>query len=1256
MLLRISRDDIVIHANRAMADYLKTRKDVLAGCPLDAIFPRTNGEIRTCLESLDTMNSSSLLTDASGRVFEVRTYVEGETRDILLDEVTGAESVGRSLLPFVGVPFEDLEQEELKSARQPDRRTITALHSRLRSASLANLPPVDLRIIVNTFCEEAAEAVMETGGTATPLFGVAVGGVFGAPRVFSDHALRAVRSACQLASKMASLRENFHAHGKPMPRAVCGLWTGESTVGAFGAHGAWGYSSFGLPQEMAEVLGRLARPGEVLAHEDVLHQVVHNLPEGWQAMQASSEEEPDLSDLSWSGLEIVSLPEELRKTIWLVGPEVESQPENAEFYFQYIWALQGTDGRPPTPILRVFRPSNIGDPLAGLERSGPKKQPEQVLGKYRVIQEIGAGGMGKVWKARDMFGNTVAIKVLHDNSPATAADIKRFQREAEVMARLPHRNICRIIEMSAFEGLNFIVMEYVDGISLSELLHKFLRAKANPRKSTASSLATAILAIRQMDSSRDLSADLKSNPRATRTLPLRDSIEMMIKVCAAVQFAHEHGVLHRDLKPGNILLREDGEPLVADFGLAKVATEDGGQSISLSGHVVGTLQNMAPEQAQSSKDVDARADIYSLGTILYQMLTAEKHFKTTGNLVADIQALQIHEPRPVRTLNPEVGRDLEIIVHKCLRKVPQERYRSVADLRADLESNLQGEPIKARPLTLWNHAWRLIVRHRLVASLVAVFLLILTAGTIYSIFAVTSQIVRTTKALEVAEQEREKARIALAEAEKSRNEAQNALAQVQEERDRAEKALKNSQEAVRARLEAEGLSGDATQAAKASQKRQLEMEQELAVVQESLENSKKQAQAFEGKISELQGKLEEAEARPMAPKFDPASLAVAKTFADEAQTYFTRNLTGRNLIDTRTNDTADLFRHVSEVQRNLARALFEDPHYAPAWMLKGRLHLACLEIPKAREAFQKAIDAPANRTAIGKPLPSDPENPEPFLKLCDELQKPSKDRFDDILDGLGKIKNSDESSLSAIVSRFKRYPSSFDLTTSLSQTKNGRTPQLEEELLNVLLANGGEGMIRMTKNPKTLVPEELVISGIPKVNDLSLQAFHKLPFLKIKFEGVQEVDWVNLSKLPRLQTIDLSGCPISTIPPGMPFMNRILNLNLANSQVSNLDFIKAFSGIQSLDLSNTSITDLSPLTSCRNLSQLEISGLSPQKLPDPWISSLKGITLSPEKLSPEVISLFKRISRPPMFREPGNTEFKASATFWKSIESRQPDN
>ena len=211
-------------------------------------------------------------------------------------------------------------------------------------------------------------------------------------------------------------------------------------------------------------------------------------------------------------------------------------------------------------------------------------------------------------------------------------------------------------------------------------------------------------------------------------------------MCDAVQFAHEHGVLHRDLKPGNILLREDGEPLVADFGLAKLKSSEGSRRSHLTGHVVGTLENMAPEQAESSKDVDERADVYSIGTILYQMLTGRRHFEATGNIVNDGQALKTHEPGRLRTFNAQIHPDLEIITLKALRNDPAERYRNVAALRADIDHYRRGEVISAKPVSLVDLLKKLVVRNKVVSGVIGASVFVIVSGALVSIYFLNARL------------------------------------------------------------------------------------------------------------------------------------------------------------------------------------------------------------------------------------------------------------------------------------------------------------------------------------------------------------------------------------------------------------------------------------------------------------------------------------------------------------------------------------
>jgi serine/threonine protein kinase len=214
------------------------------------------------------------------------------------------------------------------------------------------------------------------------------------------------------------------------------------------------------------------------------------------------------------------------------------------------------------------------------------------------------------------------------------------------MARLAHRYICRVFEIGIAEGITFIAMECIQGASLADVIHGAESPIMLDDAEATTDLSRLVHAVARREQSRIPGTERQSPSAATlRLLPIQQVVALMIKVSDAVQFAHEHGVLHRDLKPGNIMLRPDGEPAVMDFGLAKI-TEAGGEEMSLSvtDQIFGTIEYMAPEQAHSSKHVDERADVYALGAILYRLLTGARHFTPTDNLLADAQRLQTFEP------------------------------------------------------------------------------------------------------------------------------------------------------------------------------------------------------------------------------------------------------------------------------------------------------------------------------------------------------------------------------------------------------------------------------------------------------------------------------------------------------------------------------------------------------------------------------------------------------------------------------------
>jgi hypothetical protein len=300
------------------------------------------------------------------------------------------------------------------------------------------------------------------------------------------------------------------------------------------------------------------------------------------------------------------------------------------------------------------------------------------FGDYEILQPIARGGMGVVYRARQVsLDRPVALKMILAGQLASAEDVERFRHEARAAANLDHPNIVPIYEVGEHEGQHYFSMKLIDGTSLAQ-------HSAGPAQD------------------------------------LRAAAKLMAKVARAVHHAHQHGILHRDLKPGNILLDAQGEPYVADFGLAKRV--DGAGPHTRTGAIVGTAGYMPPEQARSEKSLTTAADVYGLGAILYELLTGQPPFRAETELDTILQVLERDPPRP-RTLNPQLDRDLETICLKCLEKVPGKRYPSAEALAEDLERWLAGRPIQARRSGIGTHVWKWARRNPALVLLLAVFIL-----------------------------------------------------------------------------------------------------------------------------------------------------------------------------------------------------------------------------------------------------------------------------------------------------------------------------------------------------------------------------------------------------------------------------------------------------------------------------------------------------------------------------------------------------
>jgi WD40 repeat protein/tetratricopeptide (TPR) repeat protein len=318
--------------------------------------------------------------------------------------------------------------------------------------------------------------------------------------------------------------------------------------------------------------------------------------------------------------------------------------------------------------------------------------PGRVLGDYELLEELGRGSMGVVYKAHQRSANRlVALKViradrLEDVSPEQHKEwLERFRTEAQAAARIEHEHVVTVHEVGESAGQLYYSMRYVEGKSLADLL-------------------------------------------GDGPLPGRGAAAYLEAVARAVHHAHTCGILHRDLKPRNLLVDKSERPHVADFGLAKCLALTGEAGLTHAGVLLGTPSYVSPEQAQDAAHATAQSDVYSLGATLYAVLTGRPPFQ--GATVAQTLHQVLHqEPVAPRQLNPAIDRDLETIALKCLHKEPGRRYSSAAALAADLRRYLDGRPIQARPVGLVARSWRWCRRNPAVAGLLAAVAVAVVAGT-----------------------------------------------------------------------------------------------------------------------------------------------------------------------------------------------------------------------------------------------------------------------------------------------------------------------------------------------------------------------------------------------------------------------------------------------------------------------------------------------------------------------------------------------
>jgi serine/threonine protein kinase/formylglycine-generating enzyme required for sulfatase activity len=377
---------------------------------------------------------------------------------------------------------------------------------------------------------------------------------------------------------------------------------------------------------------------------------------------------------------------------------------------------------------RLKRETDLAEP----HRAAPHMDLRRsVLGDFRILREIGRGGMGVVYEAEQVsLGRRVALKVLPSHITARQSAVERFRREATLAAGLKHPGIVQIHTVGNEDDVHFFAMEFVEGAPLSRVLERF--HGSDVATLSGHSMGEAVSAECHRPEARerkpsgppDATPAVDVDPHWYRSY-VAAVLDLVIQVADALDHAHQTGIVHRDVKPANILIRDDGTVKLTDFGLARQLDLP---SLTRSGEFAGTPHYTSPEQAAIRREkIDHRADIFSLGATLYELLTLRRPFE--GNTTEEVlHRIRSDDPPEVRKLNPRVAPDLSAILTKALEKEPGLRYRTAADLAVDLRAYLAGQPVSARPIGRLRKIGKWCRRHPARAVAIAATLALLFAA------------------------------------------------------------------------------------------------------------------------------------------------------------------------------------------------------------------------------------------------------------------------------------------------------------------------------------------------------------------------------------------------------------------------------------------------------------------------------------------------------------------------------------------------